>query len=242
MEQKQSPCKIYSRNRIKIFKHRSVRNISHRDYYKGLYIIILIIAFVTCIVIYRIIDPIFEAICSDKALSIATKITNDESTKALEGYKYNDMFTIERDESGNIQMINANILAIDIITSNIAAWIQEDLDSTEKVDIKLSLGSFTGIKMLSGIGPNMRFKISSSGNVSTDLKSEFIAQGINQTLHRIYLQIDCKVNILTPVKTIQKNIYNQVLLAENIIVGQIPSTYYNLDNMEKIQDTLETIK
>ena len=143
---------------------------------------------------------------------------------------------------GNIQMINANILTIDKITSDIAAYIQEDLDNTKSSNVKLSLGSFTGIKYFAGVGPNINLQISSSGNIDTDLKSEFISQGINQTLHRIYLQIDCEVSILTPINTIQESIKNQVLLAENVIIGQIPSSYYNLEGFNSVQDTLETIK
>ena len=54
-------------------------------------------------------------------------ITNEETTKAMQGYTYKDMFTIERDESGEIQMINANIITIDEITSNISNYIQEAL-------------------------------------------------------------------------------------------------------------------
>ena len=81
-----------------------------------------------------------------------------------------------------------------------------------------------------------------AGNINTDLRSEFISQGINQTVHRIYLQIECEVNILTPINTLQESISNQVLLAENVIVGQIPSSYYNLEGFDTVQDTLETIK
>ena len=74
--------------------------------------------------------------------------------------------------------------------------------------------------------------ISSIGNVETDLKSEFSAQGINQTLHRVYLQIKCQVSILTPYNNITEIITNQVLIAENVIVGRIPSTYYNLNGLD----------
>ena len=65
--------------------------------------------------------------------------------------------------------------------------------------------------------------------------------GINQTLHRIYLQVDCKVNILTPFENVEREIKNQVILAENVIVGNIPSTYYNLEGLNK-QDALEVIE
>lgn len=74
------------------------------------------------------------------------------------------------------------------------------------------------------------------------MKSEFISKGINQTLHRVYLQVKCNVNIVTPFDSIAKDITNQVLLMENIIVGKIPDTYYNLEGMESSGDTLNVIQ
>ena len=79
----------------------------------------------------------------------------------------------------------------------------------------------------------IKIVILSIGNVETDLRSEFIAQGINQTLHRVYLQIKCEVKILTPFNIITQSIDNQVLLLENVIVGHVPNTYYNLDGIDK---------
>lgn len=74
-------------------------------------------------------------------------------------------------------------------------------------------------------------KMSTIGNIDTDLKSEFISKGINQTLHRIYLQIQCQVIVLTPFETIEEKITNQVLLTEVVIVGVTPSTYYNFEGV-----------
>lgn len=73
------------------------------------------------------------------------------------------------------------------------------------------------------------------GNVETELKSEFKEAGINQTLHRIYLNIECNVSILTPYNTIQETINNQVLLVEGVIIGNIPGTYYNLQGLNDDQ-------
>ena len=70
-------------------------------------------------------------------------------------------------------------------------------------------------------------------DIPTDLRSEFTSAGINQTLHRIYLEIKCNVVILTPFETIEQKISNQVLLAEGVIVGEIPNSYYNLEGISK---------
>lgn len=107
---------------------------------------------------------------------------------------------------------------------------------------KLLFGSFTGFKLLAGRGPYVKITISSVGDVETDLRSEFISQGINQTLHRVYLQVKCEVNILTPFDNISREITNQVLLMENVIVGKIPNTYYNLEGLNGNSDALEIIE
>ena len=107
---------------------------------------------------------------------------------------------------------------------------------------KQQYGSFTGINLLAGRGPGIKIRISTIGNVETDLKSEFISQGINQTLHRVYLQVKCQVSILTPFSNITKDITNQVLLVENVIVGNIPNTYYNLEGLDEKNQALEIIE
>ena len=83
--------------------------------------------------------------------------------------------------------------------------------------------------------------MSTIGDIQTDLKSEFSSAGINQTIHRIYLEVTCNVVILTPFDTIEETIVNQVLLAEGVIVGNIPNTYYNLEglNNNNLVDVIE---
>lgn len=106
----------------------------------------------------------------------------------------------------------------------------------------MHFGSFTGFKLLAGRGPDVKIKISTIGEVETDLRSEFTSQGINQTLHRVYLQVKCNVNILTPFENISREITNQVLLMENVIVGNIPNTYYNLEGINGSSEALEVIE
>lgn len=126
-------------------------------------------------------------------------------------------------------MINANIFTINEITSDIAINIQKSLDNYDDTTIKLSLGSFIGSRLFSSIGPDIPIGLSTVGKVNTDVRSEFASQGINQTIHRVYLQIDCTMSILTPYENIDTNVSNQVLLVENVIMGDIPENYFNIE-------------
>lgn len=227
-DRNQPMCKIYSRNRLNIFKNKKLNRNKKKSkslFYLPICIFIILIYFV----VSKSISPIFDNICEDKAKSIAINIINNQTVNEIKNYTYDDLFSIEKDKNGNIQMINANIFIIDKITSNITTQIQGQLENNENSVINIAIGSFLGINILSGVGPTLPIRIVSSGKVDTDLKSEFISQGINQTLHRIYLQINCQVSILTPFKTIKQDIISQVLLSENVIIGQIPSYYNKID-------------
>ena len=191
----------------------------------------MVIAFSTVKIVLDAILPIFDTLCKDKAKSIATIVSNEEATNVMKEHTYDELFTLEKDKDGNITMIKSNIIAINEIISDVAVKIQNTINQRGRENIEIALGSFTGFKLLSGKGPGVPIKISSIGNVETDLRSEFSEKGINQTLHRVYLQVDCEVSILTPYNSITEKVSNQVLLIENVIVGKIPSTYYNLEGV-----------
>lgn len=237
--------KIYSRPRIKLPNFSKIRlknNPNSKNVKKSLkLIIILLIAIATAKYIIDTATPIFETLCINKSKSMATIISNTETINVMKSHSYDELFTIEKDADGNVTMIKSNMVSINEITSEIATNIQKELDNKGRENIQIALGSFTGIKILSGRGPGVPIRISSVGNIDTELKSEFEAQGINQTLHRVYLQLTCRVNILTPFEDIENEITNQVLLAENIIVGKIPETYYNLEGLTPENDAMEVI-
>ena len=192
-------------------------------------------------IILGYIEPIFEAMCEEKVQSIATIITNQQSTIIMNKYQYEQLYTTEKDENGNIVIIKSNVVPINNMISDLTENIQHEFDKIQNPKIDIALGGLTGIYFLSGIGPNISIQVSITGIVNTDIKSEFIAQGINQTLHRVYVNFDCKMQIVTPIRNYAKNITNQVIIAEHIIVGNIPDSYYNLEGMSNPNDTLNVI-
>lgn len=237
--------KIYSRKRIKLpkfnFNNKGFKELGSKNTKRIKIIAIVIIASFVSILIVRAIEPILSKQSVVIAKSIATKISNEQATIVMANYKYQDLCTIEKDESGRIKMIKSNIIPVNEIISDVAVKIQNELNKTQDGEVFIRLGTLTGSKFLSGRGPKVNFKIATIGNVETDLKSEFSSAGINQTLHRIYLQVKCKVIVLTPFSSIEEEITNQVLLAEAVIVGDIPSTYYNLEgiNKDNVLDIIE---
>ena len=235
--------KIYTRHRIRIpkIKVNRWRNKSRKTKKLFNLIFVLIIAFTTAIIIIRAITPVFNNLCEERAKSMVTIVSNEQATAVMKEYSYNNLFEIEKDNEGNVNMIKSNIFTINEITSDVAVKIQKEINENNNDNIGIPLGTFTGSKILSGRGPDINIKISIVGNVETDLKSEFIAKGVNQTLHRVYLQVNCNAVVLTPFQNIETKIENQVLLVENVIVGNIPESYYNFEGTDSKDTALETV-
>lgn len=235
--------KIYSRKRF-IIKPSFYEVGGGRGKFPKKTFIILII--VLGIVIYNLIlsyiGPVFETLCEEKTRSIATIISNQESTKAMNKYQYDELYTIEKDSAGNIVIIKSNVVPINNMISDLTEAIQNRFNEMEETVLKIPVGNLFGTYYFSGVGPSIPAKVTMTGTLDTELKSEFIAKGINQTLHRIYVNFECYVQIITPIKNFKKKITNQVLIAEHVIVGNIPDSYYNLEGMTGVDDVLNVIE
>lgn len=229
--------KIYSRPRIRFSQNRKTKKQRIKFY---IFIIILIILLLI-IFLFKAAYPVFIASCENSASSIATNILNKEVNEAMLMYSYSDLVNIEKDDSGNISLIEARIMPINEIVARITNNIQNKLDLNSTISVKLNFGSISGISALSIISPKIQIALERAGNIETKINSEFTSVGINQTLHRIYLDLNCSVGILTPFGSVSKDVMSQVLLAETVIVGIVPDTYYNYDNLG-FEDILTTIK
>ena len=229
--------KIYSRPRFNL-EDVLIRNDNYKKPKKqgntkfAKVAVIIVIAIITAVLIIRAIDPIINKLCIDEAKNIATRIANAQATQIMKDYNYEDFITIIRDESQNIVMLQANVNTINTISSEIPVRIIDEFEKNDNSNINIYLGSLLGIKMFSGSGPKIPAEIANTGNIETTLKSEFTQQGVNQTLHRIYLEVSIEVSILTPYDIAKTNIVNQVLIAESVIIGNVPAAYYNLNTSD----------
>ena len=137
--------KIYSRPRIRIPKV-IIEKRQNNNLRKVIKIfVILIIAFSTVRLILDSVLPIFDSLCENRASSIATIVSNEQATNVMKEHSYDELFTIEKDNDGNIKIIKSNIIEINEIISDVANRIQIELDNKGKEDIEIALRKFYSI-------------------------------------------------------------------------------------------------
>ena len=94
----------------------------------------------------------------------------------------------------------------------------------DTTDLGIPLGSLILPEMMAGRGPHIPIQILSISNSDASFESYFTEAGINQTLQKLTMNISVDVAILVLGKAENFTIASQVVVAETIIVGQVPDT------------------
>ncbi len=134
--------KIYSRPRIRIPQIiiQSGKKMQTKKVNKMITIIvILLIAFSTVKLILDAVLPIFDTLCENRAKSIATIISNEQATNVMRQHTYDELFTMEKDNNGNITIIKSNVIAINEIISDVANKIQEEINGKGRNNIEIAI-------------------------------------------------------------------------------------------------------
>ncbi len=158
-----------------------------------------------------------------------------------EKFTYSYLSVINRSEDGNVQSIEIDTLNMNRIVSEIIDDVQKNISGDEDFIISVPFGTLTGNQYLIGRGPDIKIKTKISAPMFTDTESRFLEAGINQSLHQITLTIKSNIYILMPLYRAQELISGTYIIAETVIVGDIPEAYTNVIDVSKESDVPDDI-
>lgn len=213
--------KLYSRPRIKLPNLREFKSV------KAFLLIIFFTIIIGVIAFLRMAFPVFKSTCETSASSKGIKIINTEVNQVMKNYSYNDLISIEKDLEGNITLVKANVIEINKIVTQIIANIQQEFDKIPRLTVAINMGTVSGISTLKNVEPKFDIELESAGTINYKIDTKFESVGINQTYHKIFLEINTNIGILTPFSTFGKDIDTEVLLTEAVIVGKVPEAYFD---------------
>ena len=132
---------------------------------------------------------------------------------------------VQRDLDGGITMVQADMEAVNKVTSSLTERIQKNIGGLREERIYVSLGNVIGSQILAQMGPSMELRIIPVGTAEVGFKTEFESSAVNQTRHRIFLDVHCTARILAPFTMTKVETHQEILLAETVIVGDTPQSY-----------------
>ena len=178
--------------------------------------------------IQRKLHPMVSEIAQAQINNTVNHVLSQGMSDDLSRIRYEELVAIQRDQSGNIIALTTNMGQINSLRSTLVSAASESLEQLQISDIRLPLGSLMGSDFLWAHGPSIRVRAMSIGTVSTAFESEFTSAGVNQTLHRIWLEVTAPTTVLLPGGPVEVPVSSRLCMAETVIVGRVPDSYFQM--------------
>ena len=174
--------------------------------------------------------PLVQELAKARVANKASSIINDavEAQLRNDNIDYDAIVFLEKDRNGAITALKTNINEINRLKTEILSLIDTMLLDLDINDVGLPLGSLILPEFFSGTGPVLPVKVMSISTSDADFYNEFTEAGINQTSHRIDMEVRITMTILTPVGTESVTATSTVVVAETVIVGTVPGSYVDV--------------
>ena len=173
-----------------------------------------------------------SAICSlaeTQVRNATSDLINDAIDKQIENenIQYDRIVYFEKDLNGRITALKTNMTEVNRLKTDILNLINDEILALDTSDLGIPVGSLVLPEFLSGRGPVIPVHILSIRNSDASFTSDFSEAGINQTLQQLNMHISVDVAVLVLGSTSYFTVSSQVVVAETIIVGQVPETFFH---------------
>ena len=200
-----------------------------RWFKRFVWIMVLLMAFVAVIFFllrsqYR---EVIRELAETQVKNTTSDLTNDAIAKQIADgvIQYDRIVYFEKDLNGRITALKTNMQEVNRLKTDILNIINDEILALDTSDIGVPIGSLFFPEFLSGKGPTIPVHILSIRNSDANFVSHFSQAGINQTLHTVTMEVSVDVAVLVLGESNSFTMTSEVLVAETIIVGDVPDTF-----------------
>lgn len=175
----------------------------------------------------RALRPVLAAAARYQVRSQVTAAVEQWAARDLQerGVDYSDFVTITRNEAGEITALSANMARLNLLRAELSAHLLERLEDSQ-LELTIPVGSLLPLEPTWARGPELHLRALALGTASAEFESEFTSAGINQTRHRLWLELSVPVTVLLPGGGEELTVDSRLCVAETVIVGQVPQTWF----------------
>ena len=149
--------------------------------------------------------------------------------------QYDRMVYFEKDLDGRITALKTNMSEVNRLKTDLLNLINDEILAMDSDQLGIPIGSLLLPELFAGRGFTLPVSILTIRNSEASFFSEFYEAGINQTVQKLNMNvcIDIAVLVLGEVETF--TISSQVVVAETVIVGQVPDMFLQTGGYYELQ-------
>ena len=189
---------------------------------------VLLILFLALFLLFRSnYRTVIQDLAKTQVMNTTSDLTNDAISRQIaEGtIAYDRIIYFEKDLDGRITALKTNMSEVNRLKTEILAIINDEILELDTSKLGIPLGSLFLPEILSGKGPSIPVSILAIRNSDANFVSHFSQAGINQTLHQVTMHVSIDVAVLILGETTSFTLTSEVVVAETVIVGEVPTTY-----------------
>ena len=193
----------------------------------GRSLLLILVILVALLVLFRVkFHGTIRSLAETQVKNTTSDLINDAIDKQIDegNIQYDRIVYFEKDLNGKITALKTNMSEVNRLKTSILNIINDEILAMDTTDLGIPIGSLILPEMLSGRGPQIPVQVLSISNSDAAFESHFTEAGINQTLQKITMNVSVDVAILVLGRTENFTVSSQVVVAETIIVGQVPDT------------------
>lgn len=197
------------------------------------FIILILLAAILLMFVRRKYHDAIQKLAQTQVMNATSDLINDaiDQQMSLGNIQYDRIVYFEKDLNGRITALKTNMNEVNRLKTSILNLINDEILALDTSEIGIPLGSLFLPEIFSGKGPAIPVHILSIRNSDATFNSYFTEAGINQTLQQLSMQVSVDVAVLVLGATDNFTITSQVVVAETIIVGQVPDTFLQTGGM-----------
>ena len=190
-------------------------------------LVILLLGMIGFFVIRSQYFDVITSLAQVQVTNVTSDLINDAVDEQISSGKiaYDRIVYFEKDLNGRITALKTNIGEVNRLKTETLNIINDEILSEEHSDLGIPVGSLILPEFLSGRGPLIPVRILTIRNSDATFESNFSHAGINQTLHKLNMSVLVDVAVLVLGRTITFTVESEVVVAETIIVGDVPDTF-----------------
>lgn len=171
--------------------------------------------------------PIVETVNAYECHRTVSNIINNAVLAEIErdGADYSSLVNLSTNNDGEVISVESNVMNINRLKTEVADRVEREIERLAAINIEIPIGTLTGVQLLHGRGFSVGMSVQPLGYATTSIISEFTAAGINQTLHRIVIEINADVDAIIPGFSTRVPVKTSIVAAETVIVGRVPDAY-----------------
>lgn len=201
----------------------------HRCFRRLLWLVVfLVIVGLLCFFLLRSrYRTVIRELAETQVKNSTSDLTNDAIAKQIANgtIQYDRLVYFEKDLNGRITALKTNMSEVNRLKTDILNIINDEILALDTSDIGVPIGSLFFPEFLSGRGPAIPVHILSIRNSDANFVSRFSQAGINQTLHTVTMEVSVDVAVLVLGESSIFTMTSEVLVAETVIVGDVPDTF-----------------